>query len=212
MKQVRVWLVKIDNIRGNNSGAVVALQDICMKPFGSACASQTILQALIARISPGLEQQVALPRDSYLQIYKHFFLIIISAFCALKWLLELIVSDCIQGYFDNITEHLRVGPPFSSSNQTNLLCSIRQCSPTSLLNEISRAAESPEKSFIAKPAASWLDDFLVWMSPDAFGCCWKFLNGSYCPPDDQANKATISFQITPACPFLVLQNHQKEAS
>ncbi|MCO5604732.1 hypothetical protein L7F22_058902 [Adiantum nelumboides] len=122
--------------------------------------------ALIARISPGLEQQVALPRDSYL-----------------------------QGYFDNITEHLRVGPPLyfvvqdynysSSSNQTNLLCSISQCSPTSLLNEISRAAESPEKSFIAKPAASWLDDFLVWMSPDAFGCCRKFINGSYCPPDDQ---------------------------
>jgi len=35
------------------------------------------------------------------------------------------------------------------------------------------------------PAASWLDDFLVWISPEAFGCCRKFTNGSYCPPDDQ---------------------------
>ncbi|RVW48387.1 Niemann-Pick C1 protein [Vitis vinifera] len=43
----------------------------------------------------------------------------------------------------------------------------------------------PESSYIAKPAASWLDDFLVWMSPEAFGCCRKFVNGSYCPPDDQ---------------------------
>lgn len=122
--------------------------------------------ALISRVSPGLEQQVVLPRDSYL-----------------------------QGYFNNITEHLRIGPPLyfvvkdfnysASSNQTNLLCSISQCSPKSLLNEISRAAVSPEKSYIAKSAASWLDDFLVWLSPDAFGCCRKFTNGSYCPPDDQ---------------------------
>lgn len=122
--------------------------------------------ALISRVSPGLEQKVALPRDSYL-----------------------------QGYFNNITEHLRVGPPLyfvvqdfnysASSNQTDLLCSISQCSPKSLLNEISRAAASPEETYIAKPAASWLDDFLVWLSPDAFGCCRKFMNGSYCPPDDQ---------------------------
>jgi len=43
----------------------------------------------------------------------------------------------------------------------------------------------PDTSYIAKPAASWLDDFLVWVSPEAFGCCRKFTNGSYCPPDDQ---------------------------
>lgn len=53
--------------------------------------------------------------------------------------------------------------------------------------QISRASLVPESSYIAKPAASWLDDFLVWMSPEAFGCCRKFVNGSYCPPDDQVS-------------------------
>ncbi|KAI7983356.1 hypothetical protein LOK49_LG15G00865 [Camellia lanceoleosa] len=43
----------------------------------------------------------------------------------------------------------------------------------------------PESTHIAKPAASWLDDFLVWMSSEVFGCCRKFVDGSYCPPDDQ---------------------------
>lgn len=43
----------------------------------------------------------------------------------------------------------------------------------------------PETSHIAKPAASWLDDFLVWISPEAFACCRKFTNGTFCPPDDQ---------------------------
>eukprot|EP01018_Ginkgo_biloba_P029410 Gb_36406 [translate_table: standard] len=122
--------------------------------------------ALSTRLQPGLEQQVVLPRDSYL-----------------------------QGYFNNISEYLRVGPPLYivvnnynyslQSNDTNLLCSISQCESNSLLNEISRAALAPDSSYIARPAASWLDDFLVWISPEAFGCCRKFTNGTYCPPDDQ---------------------------
>ncbi|KAL3655161.1 hypothetical protein CASFOL_000947 [Castilleja foliolosa] len=122
--------------------------------------------ALCTRIQPGLEQQIVLPRDSYL-----------------------------QGYFNNISDYLRIGPPLyfivqnynysSESRQTNQLCSISQCDSNSLLNEIARASLVPESSYIAKPAASWLDDFLVWLSPEAFGCCRKFTNGTYCPPDDQ---------------------------
>lgn len=59
------------------------------------------------------------------------------------------------------------------------------CSYFTSILQISRASLAPESSYIAKPAASWLDDFLVWLSPEAFGCCRKFTNGSYCPPDDQ---------------------------
>ncbi|KAK7311019.1 hypothetical protein RJT34_08869 [Clitoria ternatea] len=122
--------------------------------------------ALSTRIEPGLEQEIVLPRDSYL-----------------------------QGYFNNVSEYLRIGPPLyfvvknynysSESTQTNQLCSISHCNSDSLLNEIAREALVPDTSYIAKPAASWLDDFLVWVSPEAFGCCRKFTNGSYCPPDDQ---------------------------
>ncbi|KAJ7966974.1 Niemann-Pick C1 protein [Quillaja saponaria] len=122
--------------------------------------------ALCTRIEPGLEQKIVLPKDSYL-----------------------------QGYFNNVSEYLRIGPPVyfvvknynysSESSHTDQLCSISQCNSDSLLNEIARASLVPESSYIAKPAASWLDDFLIWLSPEAFGCCRKFINGSYCPPDDQ---------------------------
>ncbi|KAI3459954.1 hypothetical protein Pfo_016617 [Paulownia fortunei] len=122
--------------------------------------------ALCTRIEPGLEQQIVLPQDSYL-----------------------------QGYFNNVSEYLQIGPPLyfvvknynfsSESRHTNQLCSISQCDSNSLLNEIARASLVPESSYIAKTAASWLDDFLVWLSPEAFGCCRKFTNGSFCPPDDQ---------------------------
>jgi hypothetical protein len=57
--------------------------------------------------------------------------------------------------------------------------------------KVSRASLVPESSYIAKPAASWLDDFLVWLSPEAFGCCRKFMNGTYCPPDDQVGAHII---------------------
>ncbi|KAI5590215.1 hypothetical protein BDE02_05G214700 [Populus trichocarpa] len=122
--------------------------------------------ALTTRVESGLEQQIVLPQDSYL-----------------------------QGYFNNVSEYLRIGPPLyfvvknynysSESSHTNQLCSISQCGSKSLLNEIARASLTPESTYIAMPAASWLDDFLVWISPEAFGCCRKFTNGSYCPPDDQ---------------------------
>ncbi|KAJ1272298.1 hypothetical protein BS78_06G191600 [Paspalum vaginatum] len=122
--------------------------------------------ALSTRLQPGLEQQIVLPRNSYL-----------------------------QDYFDSLAKYMKVGPPLyfvvkdfnysSASVHTNQICSINQCNSNSLLNEIARQSLSPETSYIAKPAASWLDDFLIWMSPEAFGCCRKFVNESYCPPDDQ---------------------------
>ncbi|XP_062184386.1 uncharacterized protein LOC133888239 isoform X2 [Phragmites australis] len=122
--------------------------------------------ALSSRLQPGLEQQIVLPRNSYL-----------------------------QGYFDDLAKYMKIGPPLyfvvkdfnysSASAHTNQICSINQCNSNSLLNEIARQSLSPETSYIAKPAASWLDDFLIWMSPEAFGCCRNFFNGSYCPPDDQ---------------------------
>ena len=59
------------------------------------------------------------------------------------------------------------------------------CISCSVTLQISRASLVPTSSYIAKPAASWLDDFLVWISPEAFSCCRKFTNDSYCPPDDQ---------------------------
>ncbi|XP_074263841.1 uncharacterized protein LOC141586488 isoform X2 [Silene latifolia] len=130
--------------------------------IGLALASVT----LSTRIEPGLEQQIVLPKNSYL-----------------------------QGYFQNLSDFLRIGPPVyfvvkdfnysSESRQANQLCSISHCDENSLVNEIIKASLVPESSYIAKPAASWIDDYLVWVSPEAFGCCRKFANGSYCPPDDQ---------------------------
>ena len=64
-----------------------------------------------------------------------------------------------------------------------------------LCPQIAKASLTPELSYIAKPAASWVDDFLVWLSPEAFGCCRKFTNGTFCPPDDQVYASLLSFTV-----------------
>lgn len=69
--------------------------------------------------------------------------------------------------------------------------------------QVSRASLVPESSYIAKPAASWLDDFLVWLSPEAFGCCRKFMNGTYCPPDDQVGAHIICCYFVEVLPLFL---------
>ncbi|GJS24631.1 hypothetical protein Tco_0453263 [Tanacetum coccineum] len=56
---------------------------LCLQAVIAAFAALSLASiALCTRIQPGLEQQIVLPRDSYL-----------------------------QGYFNNVTEYLRIGPP-----------------------------------------------------------------------------------------------------
>ncbi len=52
--------------------------------------------------------------------------------------------------------------------------------------QVARAARTPSQTYIASPAASWLDDFLSWISPEIPRCCRAFpADDSYCPPPDQ---------------------------
>uniref|UniRef100_A0A803N5E1 SSD domain-containing protein n=1 Tax=Chenopodium quinoa TaxID=63459 RepID=A0A803N5E1_CHEQI len=155
--------------------------------LSSIILTMKALQTLCTRIEPGLEQQIVLPRDSYLQVKSTYYrvsaeLVIGSEKFNLVTLLQLGLEEQIKKSFGKCSKQAGSS---SESRQTNQLCSISHCDANSLVNEITRLSLSPESSYIAKPAASWLDDFLVWMSPEAFGCCRKFVNGSYCPPDDQ---------------------------
>ena len=53
------------------------------------------------------------------------------------------------------------------------------------LDQIEGASQQPGASHIAAPAASWLDDFLSWASPEIPQCCRAHPDGSRCPPPDQ---------------------------
>ncbi len=51
--------------------------------------------------------------------------------------------------------------------------------------QVIQQSRQPAVSYIATPAASWLDDFLSWISPAIPTCCREFPTGEHCPPPDQ---------------------------
>ncbi|CAN8205612.1 unnamed protein product [Coccothraustes coccothraustes] len=120
---------------------------------------------LLFHVSVGLDQELALPEDSYL----------------------------LQ-YFSALNQYLAVGVPtyfvttggynFSSENGTNAVCSSAGCDADSLTQSIQQATLFPNVSYLAIPATSWLDDFLDWLNPTV-RCCRIYQSGEhqgeFCP-------------------------------
>ncbi|KAJ1979769.1 niemann-Pick type C- protein 1 [Dimargaris verticillata] len=117
----------------------------------------------------GLDQRTALPRDSYL-----------------------------VRYFDNLDRYFQTGPPvYFVTKHTNItnraeqqaLCGrFTTCDTMSLANILEQERQRPEVSYLAQPAAVWLDDYFHWLNPAAEDCCRVRQNGNrteLCGPWDQ---------------------------
>ncbi|KAI9840459.1 MAG: hypothetical protein M1837_001615 [Sclerophora amabilis] len=118
--------------------------------------------SLIPQVSLGLDQRIALPSDSYL----------------------------IQ-YFDDLSAYFDAGPPVyfvtrelnvtERSHQQQLCGRFSTCESFSLANVLEQERRRPEVSYIADPAASWIDDFFLWLNPSNDKCCFE--NGEVCFED-----------------------------
>jgi hypothetical protein len=60
---------------------------------------------------------------------------------------------------------------FMLCTASHMYCTALHCTALVLPVQISQAAMSPATSFIATPAASWIDDFLSWTNPSLPKCC-----------------------------------------
>ncbi|XP_016003353.2 NPC1-like intracellular cholesterol transporter 1 isoform X4 [Rousettus aegyptiacus] len=122
----------------------------------------------MGRISVGLDQELALPKDSYL-----------------------------LDYFFSLNRYFEVGAPvyfvttggfnFSSAEGMNSICSSAGCDSSSLSQKIQYATEFPEQSYLAIPASSWVDDFIDWLTPAS--CCRIYAFG---PNKDEFCPSTVS--------------------
>lgn len=135
--------------------------------FGWFCTSV----AVIPQLEIGLDQRLSMPKDSYM-----------------------------QDYFDKQMNVLSVGPPvffvvkdgtldWSDRSAQRKVCSGPDCMKSSMLEEIYIDSTTPNRSYIAHPAASWIDDYHSWINPSVT-CCRQFIsNGSFC--DSSVQEASL---------------------
>lgn len=120
--------------------------------------------ALSSRVHVGLEQELAVPARSPLATY----------FRTLKE--DLAVGPPV--YFV-----VRAGPNYSDPHVQDLFCGGARCHPDSLTAQIHRASRAPAETYIAKPAASWLDDYLDFAALRS--CCqMRKEDGAFCHHTD----------------------------
>lgn len=114
----------------------------------------------LGRMKLGMEEQIALPADSYL-----------------------------QQYFSDGMPLMRIGAPVffvvedlnvsNDSEDIKKVCATTGCRPDSLVSQIDLAAEAGAH-YLASPAASWVDDFQLWLMNSK--CCRTYeLSTDFCP-------------------------------
>lgn len=107
---------------------------------------------LLPQVQLGLDQRIAIPSDSYL----------------------------IQ-YFNDLDDYFGVGPPVyfvvkelnvtQREHQLQLCGQFSTCDSYSLANILEQERKRSELSYIADPAASWVDNFFQWLNPEYKECC-----------------------------------------
>ncbi|KAF7992770.1 hypothetical protein HCN44_005114 [Aphidius gifuensis] len=160
------------NIKKNTNGILYEIFKYCYVPFllqkwvrpgvvlvffGWLCMSISVLP----KIPIGLDKQLSMPEDSF-----------------------------VLKYFVFLNEFLLIGPPtyfvvkeglnYSDKEIQNLICGGQYCNADSLSTQLFAASQQTNVTYIAKPASSWLDDYVDWTKAE--DCCKYFAsNNSFCP-------------------------------
>ncbi|KAL6430199.1 hypothetical protein ACFW04_007740 [Cataglyphis niger] len=139
--------------------------------FGWLCSSI----AVIPHIEIGLDQELSMPEDSF-----------------------------VLKYFKFLNNYLSIGPPmyfvvkgglnYSDTKVQNLVCGGQYCNSDSVSTQIFTASKQSNRTYIAKPASSWMDDYIDWSGLP--GCCKYFpANNSFCPHNDRGNCLTCNITL-----------------
>ncbi|PNF39249.1 hypothetical protein B7P43_G16956, partial [Cryptotermes secundus] len=100
----------------------------------------------------GLDQELSMPEDSYVLVYFQY--------------MKDLLSMGPPVYFV-----VKAGLNYSDSDIQNLICGGQGCNADSLSTHLYRAHLSPESSYLARPASSWIDDYFDWTTLES--CCSK---------------------------------------
>ncbi|KAL0979152.1 hypothetical protein UPYG_G00181390 [Umbra pygmaea] len=125
---------------------------------------------LMLHVTVGLDQELAMPKGSYMLEYFKF--------------LYAYFEVGVPAYF--VTTK---GFNFTSVVGMDAVCSSVGCDSFSLTQKIQYATEYPERSYLAVPANSWVDDYIDWLNPGS-KCCRLYTVGDnigkFCPASEPA--------------------------
>ncbi|CAF4106049.1 unnamed protein product, partial [Rotaria sp. Silwood2] len=129
----------------------------------------TISIALLPYVKVGLEQDITMPKDSYM-----------------------------IDYFSALKEYFAVGPPvyfvikhgidYSNINASNMICASAGCSSQSMANQLGIASLRPSETRIAQIGTTWLDDYYDWLRHrGSTPCCRLYETGDFCSTNAPSN-------------------------
>ncbi|KAM4578085.1 NPC1-like intracellular cholesterol transporter 1 [Fundulus diaphanus] len=125
---------------------------------------------LMLNVKVGLDQELAMPQGSYMLDYFHY--------------LYKYFEVGVPVYF--VTKK---GFNFNTVEGMNGVCSSVGCDQFSMTQKIRYATDYPERSYMAIPANSWVDDFIDWLNPGSKCCRLYTLGpnaGNFCPANISA--------------------------
>ena len=138
--------------------------------------------AAIPHLSIGLDQQLALPKDSYVGPYFIYLNKYLEVGAPVYFVVEL--EDDQGNYSLNA----------SSLTGQNQLCGVSGCNVDSVVSLVNIYANFSDFSRLAQPPNSWIDDYFDWLEPtdEYYSCCRYYSGGEkknqFCPStDDQAS-------------------------
>ncbi|XP_045773884.1 NPC intracellular cholesterol transporter 1 homolog 1b-like [Maniola jurtina] len=134
---------------------------------------------IIPQIEVGLDQEMALPPDSY--VYK---------------------------YLTSVNQLMRLGPPvyfvlkdglnFTNPDHQNVICGSRLCNDDSLVTQLFLASRHSDATYIARSSNSWIDDFFDWASLPNACCKYNTTDGGFC----------ASMDNSPECSFCTIERSE----
>lgn len=137
---------------------------------------------LIPQIEIGLDQQLALPRDSY-----------------------------VYSYLEAVNNIMMIGPPvyfvlkgglnMTNPEHQNVICGGQLCNVDSLFTQVFLAAQHSDITYLERGSNSWLDDFVDWTNL-ATCCRYNITNGGFCQSTD----------TSPECAPCVIDRYQDFAN
>ncbi|XP_041981262.1 NPC intracellular cholesterol transporter 1 homolog 1b-like [Aricia agestis] len=117
---------------------------------------------LIPQIEVGLDQEMALPKDSY--VYKY-----------------LVAVNELMVLGPPIYFVLKGGLDFTDPEHQNVICGSQMCRDDSLTTQVFLATQYRDITYISRSSNSWLDDFFDWATLTNSCCKYNVTDGSFCP-------------------------------